>query len=32
LVYLVELKVDPSVAIRLHPGQPVDIRFDPQSP
>lgn len=27
LVYMVELTFDPATAIRLHPGQPVDVRF-----
>lgn len=28
LVFLVEAVFDPTVAARLHPGQPVDVRFD----
>ena len=27
LVYMVELTFDPATAVRLHPGQPVDVRF-----
>lgn len=27
LVFMVELRFDPAVAARLHPGQPVDVRF-----
>ena len=27
LVYMVELAFDPATAVRLHPGQPVDVRF-----
>ena len=30
LVFMVEVIFDPAVAIRLHPGQPVDVRFTPQ--
>ncbi len=28
LVFLVEISFDPKIAIRLHPGQPVDARFN----
>jgi HlyD family secretion protein len=28
-VFLVELKFAPEVAVKLHPGQPVDVRFPP---
>lgn len=27
LVYMVEVAFDPATAVRLHPGQPVDVRF-----
>jgi HlyD family secretion protein len=27
LVFMVELRLDPAIAARLHPGQPVDVRF-----
>ncbi|MDD2898245.1 MAG: HlyD family efflux transporter periplasmic adaptor subunit [Desulfuromonadaceae bacterium] len=29
LVYLIELTFDPATAVKLHPGQPVDVRFGP---
>jgi HlyD family secretion protein len=29
LVFLVEARPDPSIAARLHPGQPVDVRLEP---
>jgi HlyD family secretion protein len=28
-VFLVELKFTPEAAVKLHPGQPVDVRFSP---
>ena len=31
-VYLVEARFDPAVAAKLHPGQPVDVRFDIAKP
>ena len=27
LVFLVEIHFDPAIAAKLHPGQPVDVRF-----
>lgn len=27
--YMVELRLEEAAAVRLHPGQPVDVRFDP---
>lgn len=32
LVYLVEAQFDPADAVRLHPGQPVDVRFGASAP
>ncbi len=29
LMYMVELGFDPATAVKLHPGQPVDVRFGP---
>ncbi|HEV3409112.1 MAG TPA: HlyD family efflux transporter periplasmic adaptor subunit, partial [Chthoniobacterales bacterium] len=29
LVFMVELRFDPEIAARLHPGQPVDVEFAP---
>ena len=31
LVFMVELAIDPAVALQLHPGQPVTVRFGPES-
>ena len=28
LVFMIEITFDPAAAARLHPGQPVDVRFD----
>jgi HlyD family secretion protein len=29
LVFMIEVRFDPAVAVNLHPGQPVDVRFGP---
>ena len=29
LVFMIEIRFDPAVAVNLHPGQPVDVRFGP---
>ena len=29
LVFMIEIRFDPSVSMNLHPGQPVDVRFGP---